>query len=374
MNFISKLETWITKPEQSDDGWAEIKPFLFLKLTTSDDLEGWGEAFTLPTREKGIVEIIHNLMTNVSCLDNLSPEIFHTKVNQIADGHRGIDFSAATSAIEMSLWDIKAKREGKPLSHLLSKNPKKKIPIYANTWSEKSPDSKSLSNRATELLDQGYSGIKIYPLQNRTLDQAVSCVSLLRNNIGPKTPLMLDLASPEDPNIALTLASLIKEFNPYWFEEPIDGQSTRMLASIRKKTGLKIVTGEKQFGLHHFIETLAADAADILNPDIAGVGGILDMTRISEMSEKNNVMISPHCWNSMSVAASAMLHFCAANSNTEMAEIYPEYISNGLKYSDINFVIANGCAELKDRLGLGVNIDVKSLMKFSADYKKTNLR
>ena len=127
MSFVSSLETWITKPEQSDDGWAEIKPFLCLKLTTSDGVEGWGEAFTLSTREKGIVEIIHNLMTSISSLRNLSPEIFHKKVNQIADGHRGIDFSAATSAIEMSLWDIKAKREDKPLSHLLSKNPKKKI-------------------------------------------------------------------------------------------------------------------------------------------------------------------------------------------------------------------------------------------------------
>ena len=85
-------------------------------------------------------------------------------------------------------------------------------------------------------------------------------------------------------------------------------------------------------------------------------------------------MISPHCWNSMSVAASAMLHFCASNSNTELAEIYPEYISNGLKYSDINFVIGNGCAELKDRPGLGINIDVKSLTKLSTDYKKTTLR
>lgn len=374
MSFVSSLETWITKPEQSDDGWAEIKPFLFLKLTTSDGVEGWGEAFTLSTREKGIVEIIHNLMTSISSLRNLSPEIFHKKVNQIADGHRGIDFSAATSAIEMSLWDIKAKREDKPLSHLLSKNPKKEIPVYANTWSEKEPDCETLSNRATELLKHGYGGIKIYPLQNRTIDEAVSCVSRLRKAIGFETPLMLDLASPEDSNIALALAPLIKEFNPYWFEEPIDGESTRMLASIRKKTGLKIVTGEKQFGLHHFIETLAADAADILNPDIAGVGGILDMIKISEISAKNNVMISPHCWNSMSIAASAMMHFCAGNSNTEMAEIYPEYISNGLKYSDTNFVIKNGYAELKDRPGLGVNIDIKSLMKLSADYKKTTLR
>ena len=374
MSSISKIETWVTEPEQSDDGWATIKPFLFLKLTTSDGLEGWGEAFTLPSREKGIVEIIHNLMETISSSKDISPDIFNSKAKKIADGHRGIDFSAATSAIEMSLWDIEAKRKNKPLSHILSKDPKQKVSVYANTWSEKSPGCEILSKRATELLDKGYGGIKIYPLQNRTIEQAISCISILRENIGFEIPLMLDLASPEDPNIALKLASLVKEFKPYWFEEPIDGQSTRLLASIRKQTGLKIVTGEKQFGLQHFIETLAANAADILNPDIAGVGGIIDMIKISELSQKNNVTISPHCWNSMSIAASAMLHFCASNSNVEMAEIYPEYIANGLKYSDINFVIKDGFAELKDRPGLGVEIDIKSLMKLTSYHKQTKLR
>ena len=184
MSFISHVETWITKSEQSDDGWATIKPFLFVKLTTSDGIDGWGEAFTLPTREKGIIEIIHDLMETLSSLDDLMPETFSSRVKQIADGHGGIDFSSATSAIEMSLWDIKAKRENKPLSHILSKNPKKKVSVYANTWSEKLPDCETLSNRATELLKQGYGGIKIYPLQNRTIDEAATCVSLLRDKIG----------------------------------------------------------------------------------------------------------------------------------------------------------------------------------------------
>ena len=327
---ISKVETWITKSEQSVDGWSQVKVFLFVKLTTTDGYEGWGEAFTLPTREKGVVQIIHDLITSLSNIDDLNPEIFHKEVKIIADGHRGIDFSAATSALEMSLWDIKGKQENKPLYKVLSNNSKKEIPVYATIWSDKYKNNEELSSRAIELLNQGYGGIKIYPLQNRTIEEAKICVSKIRDEIGPKTPLMLDLACPKDPNIALKFAPLIEEFNPYWFEEPIDGQSTRLLASIKKKTGLKIVTGEKQFGLQHFIETLAANAADILNPDIAGVGGIIDMIKISELSQKNNVIISPHCWNSMSIAASAMLHFCASNSNVDMAEIYPEYISNVL--------------------------------------------
>ena len=58
MTFIRKVETWITKSKQTEDGWSQIKPFIFLKLTNNDGFEGWGEAFSLPAREKGIVEII----------------------------------------------------------------------------------------------------------------------------------------------------------------------------------------------------------------------------------------------------------------------------------------------------------------------------
>ena len=67
MKYLSRVETWITKSTLSDDGWSEIKPFLLLKLTTNNGIEGWGEAFTLPFREKGVSEIIH------SCLLYTSP-------------------------------------------------------------------------------------------------------------------------------------------------------------------------------------------------------------------------------------------------------------------------------------------------------------
>ena len=76
----------------------------------------------------------------------------------------------------------------------------------------------------------------------------------------------------------------------------------------------------------------------------------------------------------MTIAASAMLHFCASNSNVDMAEIYPEYISNGLRYSDINYEIKDGFAELIDRPGLGIKIDIKSLMKLSSHHKQNKLR
>ena len=111
--------------------------FLFLRLTNSDGLEGWGEAFTLPYREIAIEKIIHNLVKAVAKDKNITPHTFRDIVKNISDKHRGIDFSAATSAIEMALWDISGKISKQPLANLLSKNPKNSIPIYATNWSNK---------------------------------------------------------------------------------------------------------------------------------------------------------------------------------------------------------------------------------------------
>ena len=370
---LSKIETLITYPTLSDDRWSEIKPFLFVRLTTDTGIEGWGEAFTLPLRESGIAEFIHKLSSIINSMDNLLPSTFNYKVKEISNKHRGIDFSAATNAIEISLWDIQGKLKNKPLSHLLSNKIKDKIPVYANTWSEKSPSIKALSERAVQLLDEGYGGIKIYPLQNRTIEEAAECVSSIRNSIGTKIPLMLDLACPDDLNLAIRLAQLVTKFQPYWYEEPVDGEDIQSLIEIKKLTELRVVTGEKQFEIPHFKQLLKESAADIFNPDIAAVGGILDMVAISKLSSKKNVKISPHCWNSMSIAASAMLHFCAANDNTDMAEIYPEYLPHAKRFSDISFIINEGHATLNNKPGLGTEINVSSLSAICSDYKETTI-
>ena len=50
---------------------------------------------------------------------------------------------------------------------------------------------------------------------------------------------------------------------------------------------------------------------DIFNPDISGMGGLIDIITISNEASNNGISISPHCWNSMSVSASAILHVCS---------------------------------------------------------------
>ena len=362
---LHRAETWITKPDQSADGWATVKPFLFVCLTTRDGVSGWGEAFTLPLRAPGMAAIIHALFDAAVSLEDATPQAFRALAGRIANKHRGMDFAAATSAIEMALWDIQGQIANRPLRALLAEQYAESIPVYANTWSTTEPDIPTLAARAGALVEQGFEAVKFYPLQNRSPEQGGACMAAMRDTVGDSTALMLDLGSPDDPALARGLAPLVAPYDPYWFEEPVDGEDTRELAAIRRDTGLRVVTGEKQCGLPHFRETLAAEAADVLNPDIAGVGGILDMLQIAHLAAETGVAVSPHCWNSMTVAAAAMMQVCAVLPNSERAEVYPEYLPHGALYADTGFALTGGTATLIDRPGLGVVMDKAALAAIS---------
>ena len=311
----------------------EARKLLFVRLTTKDGIYGWGEVFVLPYREKAVAEIIHALGRSASTLKSISPWAFCDLAKQDAAHNLSLELGAASSALEIALWDILGKLLNAPFSDLLGGNHNRAIPIYGNICSTTQWDVASLETRATDLIAQGYRAIKIHPMLNHMAQDAANCVNQVRAAIGGDIALLVDLDSQNNADAAIQIAQAIKPANPYWFEEPIDGSDIQALAQIRKNQALRVVTGEKHCGLAHFRAVLAAGAADILNPDITAVGGILDLLDIAELADQYGVQISPHCWNSMTVVAAAMLHVCASIPNAEMAEIYPEYIAHGKKFA-----------------------------------------
>tara|TARA_B100000035_G_scaffold182140_1_gene155473 strand:- start:4193 stop:5329 length:1137 start_codon:yes stop_codon:yes gene_type:complete len=372
---IRKVEIWITSPTTSEDGWSKVKSFLFLRITNSEGVEGWGEAFVLPYRERGVAELILSLASTLNEFESLNPYLFSEKVIEICDNHYGLDFSAASSAIEMSLWDIIGKINEKSLSSLLSDCSKDVIQVYVNTWSDRMPNDSELTHRINYLISEGYKSIKIYPLQNRSPKEGHECIEKIEQNSIQNIDLMLDLAVPKNPNHSLELLEFIKKNNTniYWIEEPYDGCDITNLANYKAKSDFPIVTGEKQCGVAHFKEVLSRKSADILNPDIAGVGSIVQLIEIADLSDEVGVKVSPHCWDSMAIAASAMMHFCASIKNSEKAEIYPDYIAASKNYCDPGFNIVNGESKLKKLPGLGVSINQNYLSTKSFYYNELQL-
>ena len=361
---LLRLETWITAPEMGGDEWGHVKPCLFVRLTTKDGIYGWGEAFVLPYRKKAVAEIIHALGRSASKLKSISPWAFLDLAKQAAAHHLSLKFSAASSALKMALWDISGKLLNAPLCDLLGGDHNRAIPIHGNIRSATQWGVASFETRATDLVAQEYRAIRIYPMLNHAAQDAA---------IGDDIALLVDLDAQGNADAAIQIAQAIKPAHAYWFEEPIDGNDSQALAQIRKDTGLRGVTGEKHCGLAHFRAVLAAGAADILNPDIAAVGGILDLLELVELTKQQGVQISPHCWSSMTVAAAAMLHVCASIPNAELAEIYPAYIPYGEKFALKAFHLEGEYAHLSYKPGIGVDLNVSALHTLCEHHQSTCL-
>ena len=361
---LLRLETWITAPEMGGDEWGHVKPCLFVCLTTKDGIYGWGEAFVLPYRKKAVAEIIHALGRSASKLKSISPWAFLDLAKQAAAHHLSLKFSAASSALKMALWDISGKLLNAPLCDLLGGDHNRAIPIHGNIRSATQWGVASFETRATDLVAQEYRSIRIHPMLNHAAQDAA---------IGDDIALLVDLDAQGNADAAIQIAQAIKPAHAYWFEEPIDGNDSQALAQIRKDTGLRGVTGEKHCGLAHFRAVLAAGAADILNPDIAAVGGILDLLELAELAEQQGVQISPHCWSSMTVAAAAMLHVCASIPNAELAEIYPAYIPYGEKFALKAFHLEGEYAHLSYKPGIGVDLNVSALHTLCEHHQSTCL-
>ena len=362
---ISNFKIFITKSTESKDGWTIIKPFIIIKLYSKDGLEGWGEAFSIKYREKAITSIIESLLEDISNIENLTIHKFRHRVAEIADNHKSLDFCAATSAIEIALWDISGKIKALPVHSILSKELITPVNHYTTCWSSMSHEDEIIMNRISEMLEHGSKAIKIYPFQNRNLDNSIKFVTKVSDLLGSRARLLLDLAVPNNFKETKKFIDEISPSNPYWIEEPVDGEDISKLVEVKNDCKSKIVTGEKQCGINHFNELILRNAADILNPDISCIGGLVEMLEISKNAKTKNIFISPHCWNSMSVSAAAMIHVCSVMPNSEMAEIFIEHLEHSKDYCESAFTIENDKLLSNKSPGLGIKIDEKNLSDLS---------
>ncbi len=355
---ITNVTPFLVGPKSSPDGWSRGQIVVFVKLETDTGLVGWGEAYALSHRERAIREIIVALGDTMKRMPEASPRAFMCCIAKpMASKHPGIDYASATSAIEIALWDLVGKSAEMPVHALLGGAIIDKVPVYANAWDSPVRTPQAIADRCAMMRSQGYGAVKIYPLRQATLADAEACVRLTREAVGWDVDIMLDFAIQEDPRHALRAARLFEPYAPYWIEEPLAGDDIEGLAEFRANTTTRITTGERQSSLRHCRSVLDRRAADVLNPDVAGAGGIVTMLEIGAMADAHSVMISPHCWNSTTVAFLAMLHTCAVMPNAVYAELYYDYLDLGAEFAACDYVIEDGFASLPRAPGLGVTMN-----------------
>ncbi|MDA2924143.1 mandelate racemase/muconate lactonizing enzyme family protein [Acidobacteria bacterium AH-259-L09] len=206
-------------------------------------------------------------------------------------GRQGL-VSLAMAAMDIALWDLKAKHAGLPLYKLLGAA-RDKMPVYDTDCGWLNHSQEELVREASVLVQQGFTGIKI-KVGKEKRSEDVERLRAVRKAIGQDTKLMVDANLRWSAGEAIARARLFEEFDLFWLEEPIEADDVLGHEKLRQRTSIPIAVGESLYNRHVFKEYLARGAATILQPDVGRVGGVTEWLRIAHMAHSFNVSVSPH--------------------------------------------------------------------------------
>jgi galactonate dehydratase len=283
---------------------------------------------------------------------------------------------AGISAIEQALWDIKGKALDVPVYEMLGGKVRDQARVYANGWSFKSNKPSEFAREAERVVKDGYSALKLYPLatpmmdsqghirhvSQRSIDRdaedlAIARVKAVRDAVGPKIDLMLDVSAELTTDAIIRLARKFEEHDIMFLEEPVDPSDVEALKKVSEHVHIPLALGERIYTRYGFRRILELHAADILQPDIGNTGGIMEAKKIAAMAEVYNMRIQPHnCASPVSTAASLQLDACIPNFIIQ--ELYPYRIPEHFQIVDHapELDVKDGFLPISNRPGLGIEL------------------
>lgn len=362
---IANIETFLFHPGSG-------KNLLFVRIETSDGTYGWGEAY-VGVKKEVIVENYINAMAPY--LVGRSPytirHMAQIMFDDFAIRRTSVDFLCAWSAIEIALWDIVGKLSNQPVYNLLGGPSREKVRVYANGWWYGVTNIDQTVERALQVREMGFTALKWDPFPGpwRTFitreeeDYAVDNVRAMREALGPDMDLLIDAHRRVAPHHAIRVARRLEEFDIYCYEEPCLSDNLDLVAEVRGSIATPVVTGETLYTKEQFAQVFEKRAADILNPDICAVGGILQMLDIAAMAHPHAVAISPHNYNSPVIGLAATVHLSALIPNFLIAECFINLSEACVEIAAPGLKIEDGWVDLPTGPGLGVDIDVDALRR-----------
>jgi galactonate dehydratase len=354
-------------------GWR--KNLIFVKVETDEGIHGWGEAYSQYDRDRAVVAQLDSLGPYMVGRNPFDIKHFTQFAFDDYAARRGsVELFCAISGIEQALWDIVGKACNQPVYNLLGGKCRDKIRVYANGWSYGMKEPSDYARAAEKVVAQGWTALKFDPLPapwrtwipKEQEERAVRVTKAIRDAVGPDVDLLIDQHRRLAPMHAIRLDQRLAEFNMYWMEESCQAEFPDELAQIRREIGIPVVIGEATYTKTGFRPLLEKRAADILNPDVACVGGILELKEIAAMAEPFLVAMSPHNYNSTLVALASTVHASAVMPNFVITEYFLPFVDFCDQISSSQLKPKNGYITLPTAPGLGIDVDEEALKKHPA--------
>lgn len=266
----------------------------------------------------------------------------------------------AIAAIDIAIWDIVGKTTDQPLQQLLG-GARDSIPAYISEINLSADDSlTAFAERLITYRDSGYRAIKI-KVGHDDVDFDQERIELARRLVGPSVSLMFDLNQKWTMLNARPRISKLAEVNPLWVEEPLAWHDIRGHSELRQSTAVPIALGESLFCKEQFRDFLIAEAVDIVQADVAFVGGITEWLKIAHLAESFGKPIAPHYLMELSLPL-----LCGVQNGLMLENVVGGSFAE-LQIGHAPITIRDGIAIPSQLPGHGVTFDYDSLTRNSVN-------
>ena len=358
MTAIEAIETGLYRiplPQVlTDSTHGEMHAFelITVRLRDRDGAEGSGYSFTVGAGGAAVHALVERYLNPVLLgrdADRIEA-LWQAMWWALHYGGRGGPTSLAVSAVDIALWDLKARKAGMPLWRLLGGHDPR-VPCYAGGIDLELPLDRLLA-QTDDNLAKNFRAIKMKVGRAR-LREDLERVRAMREHLGADFPLMVDANMRWSPDTAIRAARALAEFDLVWLEEPTIPDDVDGHARILREGGMPIAAGENLHTLYEFKQLVAAGGVTFPEPDVTNCGGVTVFMKVAHLAEAYNLPVTSHGAHDITV------HLLAAVPNRSYLEAHgfglDRFIGEPLRIDPDGFAIA------PDRPGHGIEFDWRGL-------------
>lgn len=351
---ISKITVYKVKPR-----------WIFVKISTDEGIEGWGEMISGTKTETvvaGAYEIGNRFLVgqNPFAIERLFQEMHRSFF-------RGGPINGTiVSGLEMALWDIKGKALNVPVYELLGGAARDKIKVYSWIGGDRPSE---VVEQAQDRVDRGFTAVKMNATEElhyidsyEKVAEVVERVASIRERFGDTLSIGVDFHGRVHKPMAKVLSKALEPYHPMFLEEVVLPENEEHFSEVANAVAVPLATGERLYTRWQFKSILQQGAIDIIQPDVALCGGILETRKIAAMAEAYDIAVAPHApYGPIALAATLQVDSCTPNVFIQEQSLGIHYnkgfdLLDFVKNKEI-FQYKDGFVDLPTKPGLGLEMD-----------------
>jgi len=331
---------------------------LFVHIVTDEGVEGLGICAGTPGVRQIVDTVFRDLLIGEDPFDTerLWERMFWSVRGY---GRKGLAFQAL-SAVDIGLWDLKAKALGLPLYKLLGSYTDT-VPVYASGGWTNFSESELIASMAA-FVERGFNRVKMKVGKDfgKAEGEDIQRLAAVRGALGNAVGIYIDANNGYYAKQAIYMAQEFEQFQVGWFEEPVLADDIQGLAEVRQSTTIPIATGEHEYTKFGFKQLIADGGVDIVQPDVIRVGGVTEWMKVAHLAHSFNLPVAPHA------AQLVHLHLACATPNLKVVEYLDiTEATDKVWYTEFPEPKDGMWSPYPDKPGLGLDLDPYAVAKWA---------